>query len=436
MATYNLPDYRAKYFEHKDLDKIYGQPTIESIVKLLKQSKRNAQSVPTTLGGGQLGYLSLYFTAAEYNAITGAAAFTRPTDPGVFVPIPNTGASTRGGSGPDPLTPADIATQKLEHDELKHQYNEMQAVELTLRRQIVTAIECEYLQALRNPITDTIQASIYDVFDFLKRSYGRLSPEELKAKENLVDSFVYDPATNVDTVFNCIQEFNDLCNLLENAKTDTQLVTYAYLIFQRTGIFMEGLKKWNSKASRDKSFANFKIHMRQEYSDLQDVGGLSVNNTLLNQANILQELKDHQVQISNDMKTEFNANIMQTFQALNMMTNQENEGNFAENEENVDPNNDTEQFMLAMKGQRDPLLEQLVKQMSAMQTQLGNMNNKKSYTTKVTNKENSAPMDSINPKTGQPWKRYCWSCGCCPHWSKYCTDKKRAIKWRLLSRTG
>ena len=83
-----------------------------------------------------------------------------------MVPIPNTGASTRGGTGPDPLTPADIATQKLEHDKLKHQYNEMQAVELTLRRQIVTAIEDEYLQALRNPITDMIQASIYDVFDF------------------------------------------------------------------------------------------------------------------------------------------------------------------------------------------------------------------------------------------------------------------------------
>ena len=52
MASYNLPDYRTKYFEHKDLDKVYGQPTIDTIVKLLKQSKRNAQSVPTTLGGG------------------------------------------------------------------------------------------------------------------------------------------------------------------------------------------------------------------------------------------------------------------------------------------------------------------------------------------------------------------------------------------------
>ena len=80
--------------------------------------------------------------------------------------------------------------------------------------------------------------------------------------------------------------------------------------------------------------------------------------------------------------------------------------------------------MLAMKGHRDPMLEQPIKQMTAIQTQLGAYTNKKSYTTKYMNKENVAPTDNINKKTGQPWKNYCWSCGCCPHWSKYCTDKK------------
>ena len=30
---------------------------------------------------------------------------------------------------------------------------------------------------------------------------------------------------------------------------------------------------------------------------------------------------------------------------------------------------------------------------------------------------------TINPRTGKKWKRYCWSCGCCPHSSKYCPNK-------------
>ena len=82
--------------------------------------------------------------------------------------------------------------------------------------------------------------------------------------------------------------------------------------------------------------------MRQEYSDLQDVGGLSINNSLLNQANIIKELKEHQVLMTNNMKTEFNANIMQTFQALNLLENQDNMVDFQENEENVTPNDDAE----------------------------------------------------------------------------------------------
>ena len=60
MLSYNIPDY-TKYFEHKHLDKIHGQPTIHSIIKLLKQSKRNAQGVPTTLGGGAIGLPQFLF---------------------------------------------------------------------------------------------------------------------------------------------------------------------------------------------------------------------------------------------------------------------------------------------------------------------------------------------------------------------------------------
>ena len=50
---------------------------------------------------------------------------------------------------------------------------------------------------------------------------------------------------------------------------------------------MDGLKNWNSKLLPDKIFAEFRIHMMQEYSDFQDVEGLTVNNSLLNQTNMI-----------------------------------------------------------------------------------------------------------------------------------------------------
>ena len=62
-----------------------------------------------------------------------------------------------------------------------------------------------------------------------------------------------------------------------------------------------------------------------------------------------------------------------------------------------------DQKMFAMKGESDPLDKLLLKQMTSMQTQLQNMSTNTS-TTKYTK------LDQINPKIGQPWKRYCWSC--------------------------
>ena len=44
---------------------------------------------------------------------------------------------------PQPLTPADIATQKIAFDEEKRKFHECQAVETALRNQIVEAINPE-----------------------------------------------------------------------------------------------------------------------------------------------------------------------------------------------------------------------------------------------------------------------------------------------------
>ena len=134
-SAYNLPDYRARFFEYKDLTKILGEPDVDFILKLLRQCKRNAQRVYTTLGGGQLGYLALCIEAAYYNVIPGAAPFIRPVDPGTFSSVAPLGVRAV------PLTPADIATQKLAFDEEKRKFNECQAIEPALRNQIVEAID-------------------------------------------------------------------------------------------------------------------------------------------------------------------------------------------------------------------------------------------------------------------------------------------------------
>ena len=83
-------------------------------------------------------------------------------------------------------------------------------------------------------------------------------------------------------------------------------------------MFMDTIKTWNMKISAYPTYANLKTHMRKEYLDLQEVGGITINNSSLSQANMIQELKVHQEAIPNNMKEELKANLMQTLQTFSL----------------------------------------------------------------------------------------------------------------------
>lgn len=418
-SPYNLPDYRERFFEYKDLTKIHGQPTIDSILQIVRQLKRNSQGVRTTLGGGQMGYLALVIDAASYNAIPGAVPFVRPLDPGLFTPIVPVGVRAV------PLTAADIATQKITFDEEKRRYNECQAIEVALRNQVTEAIEDEYLQPLRNVTTDMIHTPIPDIFTFLGNTYGKLSPQQLRQREKVIDDIIFDPTKNVDTVFNKIQEFQDLCQLLRNSKTDTQLVIYAYLCFQKANIFQNSLIKWNARAAVNQTFSEFKLFMREEYQALEAVGGLTVDTLSIN---LIRELKEHQESFANNLKNEIQDGIYQTLQTFNISS--ANQENIPPNIQSSHPitqfgytvdqpafyqNSDPNSVNQVTNG---PSLAQLLKEMQEMRTTITNL-------TMVNNQHSQQIGEdkSVNPRTGQPWKRYCWSCGLASHWSKNCSRK-------------
>ena len=94
------------------------------------------------MGGGQLGYQWFFIKDSDYNNISGATRFIRPVDLGIFSPTPNTGRpTTHSGADSFPFIVTDIAANKFTYDELIHQYNECQVVEVALRKQIIEAID-------------------------------------------------------------------------------------------------------------------------------------------------------------------------------------------------------------------------------------------------------------------------------------------------------
>ena len=117
-SFYSIKNYKTQ-FQYPTLDKIHGQPNLDSILHLVRQLKINAQSVSTALGGGQLGYLALVISSTSYMTIPNARTFHRPNDPGPFILTvpPTTRASSSTSSTAPQISAAAITQQKAAWDE-------------------------------------------------------------------------------------------------------------------------------------------------------------------------------------------------------------------------------------------------------------------------------------------------------------------------------
>ena len=412
-STYSLKDYKATYFEYKTLDKIHGQPTIDNLLTLFRQLKRNAQCVTCTLGGGQLGYLGLILSQEAYEKIPQAETFIRPKNPGPFRlvidstnPAPKrTRAQTVGTASEtdDPsvtFTAADIAQQKATHEETLRLYLECQAVEQALRVQLIEAIDSIYLDALRNSDTDMIHDSLPKIMDHLMKNYGQVTLEDMHDKEQEVISMTYDPNTPVDTVFSAVDKFRDLCILTEQPKTDAQLTNIAYIIFNKPRFFMDSLKAWN-KQTTNKTYADFKKHLRKEYNELRQVGALTIQHSKLNpQAHLTKNSEDIKSQISAEISNDLRNTIMDAIMAMNQSEHGE--------DTRVTP-------QLNAATSTTPDVQQLCRLVTELQEEVRNLRHPQD--SNISNKAD------FNPRTGKPWRRYCHTHGCCNHWGRNCKNK-------------
>ena len=89
MTSTSSVNYKDSYFNHLVLTKICGEPTYETFHHLKNDLKTNASSVPTTLVGGNHGYLGMILTSTEYRRITLTDPFTWPPNLGILVPNPS-----------------------------------------------------------------------------------------------------------------------------------------------------------------------------------------------------------------------------------------------------------------------------------------------------------------------------------------------------------
>ena len=195
MST-SLPSVTNTYFQHKVLTRVHGQPTYETLQTLATEIKANAASVPSTLGGGQYGHLGLVLSADRYATLATTVPWVTPPNPGPFAPP--------AGTGPQ------IEAAKDVWRELKLAFHLCQATEKALIAQIVDSIDSIYLRALLNRVTGQYSTDIRAVLMHLFATHGKITPQQVKAKEMSTFNMHYDISLPVDTVFNAIDDLADL----------------------------------------------------------------------------------------------------------------------------------------------------------------------------------------------------------------------------------
>ena len=70
-------DYKNNVFELPVLTRIIGEPTTATLLDLRNEIRCNAQSVTTTLGGGQYGHLGLVMSNNLYTSLTNAEEYIK-----------------------------------------------------------------------------------------------------------------------------------------------------------------------------------------------------------------------------------------------------------------------------------------------------------------------------------------------------------------------
>ena len=169
-------------------------------------------------------------------------------------------------------------TIRNQHTERLRLFREVTGVENALKQQIIAAVEPQYLEAIRNQVTGKLAGSVYEVIRHLFHVYGQVTPQALYGQEQKVHQMVYDPQHPIDGVFTAIDDLMTFAEAAQTPYTQPQSINLAYRILNRTGLFQRWIIIWNEKPQVQKTWTNFKLHLREAHQQLKETTNLQAQN--------------------------------------------------------------------------------------------------------------------------------------------------------------
>jgi hypothetical protein len=127
------------------------------------------------------------------------------------------------------------------------------------------------------------------VITHLFATHGKITPQQIRAKENTIYNMAFDISQPVDTVFNAIEDLSELADHANSSLTPQQMMDLAYVIFAKHPILQQDLRTWNRTPLIERTWANMLIHFREAQNDLSS---LPTAADMFHQANAMNTMAD------------------------------------------------------------------------------------------------------------------------------------------------
>jgi hypothetical protein len=243
-------------FPHPTIMPIVGQPTYETLAEVHLKLNTNAASVQSHLGNGLLGLLYLTVSPAVYNTQS-AVNFTPPANP-----------------GPSPIIPANstgpqIADIRRQHDIATALYKQYDATDKALKSLLIAAVDDTYVRSLRDKYIGYANVTTLMMLKHLYDSYARISEGDLEENDARMKAD-YDVNQPIEVLIDQIDDTVDMAAAAENPYTPEQVVTIAYTLVFKTGMFADDCKLWRRQATNTKTWTEFKRVFTLAHQELRE----------------------------------------------------------------------------------------------------------------------------------------------------------------------
>jgi hypothetical protein len=255
-------------FPRPVLPTVQGEPDYQKIHATRKFLQANSRAIDTHLG--------LIISDASYANISR----TMNDEPTLWVTPPAPGQAPAAMDG----TAAQISAALHLWEEDVQTYRTCTSVQQALKKQIISVFEPMYLDILNENMVGYANISARDMLDHLFETYGNITAVDLEINFEHMRR-AGDPQQGDESLSKKIQDCVDYSESGGVLISHPQQINARYAKIFATGHFMSACRRWNEKATGEKTWTHFKSHFATAHHQHKQMQGESSATAVYHSAN-------------------------------------------------------------------------------------------------------------------------------------------------------